>query len=115
MYSRPRTATGRARESSDRPPGSRSVESLKRRKPSWATRPATIGVLAVVLALVFAGCGSGQETAPGTAAPADVGDGAVANALPDLSVSDLATGEPMALQSLVPADRPVLLWFWAPH
>ena len=76
-------------------------------------RPAAIKRLFVALALVLAGCGSGQDT--GTAAPAAGGDGAQATVLPDLSVTDIATGDQVTLRSLVPADRPVLLWFWAPH
>lgn len=35
--------------------------------------------------------------------------------LPDIEVVDVASGEPVALRSLASADRPTLLWFWAPH
>ncbi len=40
---------------------------------------------------------------------------AVDSVLPDVDVVDLATGETVNLASFAPADRPILLWFWAPH
>jgi hypothetical protein len=30
-------------------------------------------------------------------------------------VVDVATGGTVALASLLPADKPVLVWMWAPH
>lgn len=35
--------------------------------------------------------------------------------LPDIEVVDVASGDTVALRSLASADRPTLLWFWAPH
>ena len=35
--------------------------------------------------------------------------------LPDVTVRDAATGQPVALAAQLPADRPLLVWFWAPH
>ena len=46
--------------------------------------------------------------APATA-PAD------RNELPAVNVVDVASGESLLLSSLAPADRPILVWFWAPH
>ncbi len=94
------------------------VQSHHLRQRTGTTRPAAmrnlaVGKLAVVLALVLASCGSGQVT--GAAQPQAGDDGTDSTTLPDLSVTDIATGDQVALQSLVPADRPVLLWFWAPH
>ncbi len=40
---------------------------------------------------------------------------AVTSPLPAVDVLDVATGETVNFASLIPADRPVLLWFWAPH
>ncbi len=37
------------------------------------------------------------------------------NQLPDVEVVDLATGDNVLLSSFAPADRPIVLWFWAPH
>ncbi len=37
------------------------------------------------------------------------------NDLPDVTVIDVAGGESLVLSSLAPADRPILVWFWAPH
>ena len=88
--------------------------------------------------LLAAACGAGDETddvavarpaAPGASvdartpagpdAPAGPNPqsptGAAATDLPDLEVVDVATGTPVQLRSLVPSDRPTLLWFWAPH
>ena len=37
------------------------------------------------------------------------------NQLPVVEVVDLATGDNVLLSSFAPADRPIVLWFWAPH
>ena len=39
----------------------------------------------------------------------------VVEPLPDVSVQDVAAGTQVNLASLLPADRPILLWMWAPH
>lgn len=88
-----------------------------------------LGVLAVSGALVGVGCsgGSGERVAstPGTttvlppttsASPSVAPQApAAASVLPDLSVDDVAAGTKVDLSSLAPADRPLLVWFWAPH
>ena len=51
------------------------------------------------------------------------GDGASANGtavavsadVPDLEMVDVASGTGVRLASLVTGDKPLLLWFWAPH
>ena len=48
-------------------------------------------------------------TTPTTVAPAPAGK----SILPDLAIDDVAGGT-VNLSSLVPAARPILLWFWAP-
>lgn len=37
------------------------------------------------------------------------------NQLPDVVVDDLNTGRKVNFRNLVPQDKPVLLWMWAPH
>ncbi len=81
-----------------------------------AGRPIVILSVTLALAAVAAGCGSGPDGGgPVAAAPAAEGSGQAAGLLPELTVTDVGAGTEVALTSLVPADRPVLLWFWAPH
>jgi len=37
------------------------------------------------------------------------------NALPDIQVDDIRRQTKVALRNVFPAERPVLLWLWAPH
>lgn len=75
--------------------------------------------LTVALTLVAAACSqaapSGESnTARGGADPASQAepDG---NVVPEVAVLDVGTGDTVDLGSLIPAQRPILLWFWAPH
>jgi len=66
---------------------------------------------------------------PDTAAPADQQAAALSppgtpappppngpnGALPSLPVFDVATGAKVDLARVPPPDRPLLVWFWAPH
>jgi hypothetical protein len=52
--------------------------------------------------------------APADSAPAPVLDPAKI-ALPAMDVTDVRTGKPVALRSVVDGKLPVLVWFWAPH
>lgn len=65
--------------------------------------------IAVAGLAVIASCGSG-ESSPVAAdkAPKPI-------TLPAVDVRDILSGETVSVASLVPSDRPVLLWFWAPH
>ena len=52
----------------------------------------------------------------------DLGDETVApaaeietNRFPDLVVDDVGRGKKVNLRNLIPADKPVLLWMYAPH
>lgn len=67
------------------------------------------GLLVLVLALsvVVAACGGAQG---GEATASD--DRAT---VPAVDVVELATGDTVPLASVVAADRPTLLWIWAPH
>ena len=51
---------------------------------------------------------------PGTTA-AEVAAAPKPSPLPDVTVRNAATGQPVALAAQLPADRPLLVWFWAPH
>ncbi len=76
-----------------------------------------------------AAAGAARTPAPGPAAPADrpaaapTPPGAPAppptsgpnGALPSLPVYDVATGAKVDLARVPPPDRPMLVWFWAPH
>ena len=66
----------------------------------------------------------GEEASGGAATTEDSGtDGtssgsaavAVSADVPDLEMIDVATGGSVRLVSLVTGDKPLLLWFWAPH
>jgi hypothetical protein len=37
------------------------------------------------------------------------------NLFPDLVVDDIGRGKKVNIRNIVPADKPVLLWMWAPH
>jgi len=101
-----------------------------------------VGILAITGGLLTAGCGGGQSErvsstpestarAPGTTSAAlptigSPGPGPAPSAaaqapatgksvLPDLAVDDVAAGSKVNLSSLVPAEQPLLVWFWAPH
>ncbi|WP_420432726.1 hypothetical protein [Candidatus Poriferisocius sp.] len=86
-----------------------------------------LAALAVVLALGAAACGdSGAPTTstPATTPPiqapaaeqAPVNEApAPASDLPSVDVVNVATGATVNLASFAQADRPLVLWFWAPH
>lgn len=38
-----------------------------------------------------------------------------ASPLPAVDVHDIASGDLVPLQNLLPAAKPLLVWFWAPH
>jgi hypothetical protein len=58
--------------------------------------------IALVAVLAFAvGCGGGEQSQPAGAK------------LPSVSVDDLAGGK-VSLSSLVPAQKPLLVWAWSP-
>lgn len=81
------------------------------------------GIAGVAIAVVLAACGSGStgttNGAGGSQRPSNTADG---NAtvpervtLPSVDVLDTATGQKVAFGGLLPAAKPVLFWFWAPH
>ncbi len=79
-----------------------------------------LAALAAGTILIVAACGDGDGssvTAPSsTSSPAAADPPAeVVEPLPDVSVQDVGAGTQVNLASLLPADRPILLWMWAPH
>ncbi|MCC5953499.1 MAG: TlpA family protein disulfide reductase [Acidimicrobiia bacterium] len=34
---------------------------------------------------------------------------------PDIAVTDIRTGQPVDLAGFLPSDKPLVVWFWAPH
>ena len=91
------------------------------------TRPRRFSVSSclagVAIAVVLAACGSGStgttKGAGGSQRPSNTADGSASVpqklALPSVDVLDTATGQKVAFAGLLPAARPVLFWFWAPH
>lgn len=60
------------------------------------------------LVVLAAACGGSSSTGIGLDAGATV-------TLPNVVVRDVAAGADVRLADLLPAPRPILLWFWAPH
>ena len=78
------------------------------RLPGVAVRGITVLGIA---ALGMSACGSAGGDDRPSAVPASVD----ANEFPAVTVVDVVSGESLLLSSLAPADRPILVWFWAPH
>jgi hypothetical protein len=80
-----------------------------------------VALLCVALAIVATACGSGStsDTAAGSGvaaiAEANLGDLATSDDVRLIQVLEVDTGETTTLTDTVTGDRPVLLWFWAPH
>ncbi|MSW19763.1 MAG: hypothetical protein F2873_02600 [Actinobacteria bacterium] len=69
------------------------------------------GALAAATILAISGMTSGcaSDSGSGVASPGSGGN------LPDVSVTNVGSGESVGLRSLLPGDRPLLVWFWAPY
>ena len=57
----------------------------------------------------------GGDQSSGEGASANGAAVAVSADVPDLEMVDVASGSNVRLASLVTGDKPLLLWFWAPH
>jgi hypothetical protein len=75
---------------------------------------------------VLAACGGDDESTSqssvGTEVPAppdevglDAASDTAANQLPDVVVDNVTLGNKVNLRNAAPADKPILLWMWAPH
>ena len=82
------------------------------RSPTRAVALALISLFA----LVASACGgeTSTETHDAVEEP-DIEDLAGNADVRLIEVLDVDTGEPTTLSATVTGDRPVLLWFWAPH
>ena len=77
----------------------------------------------VGVSLLISACGPGTAATPDTpgasaaaeAAAANIDGLQRANNVLDIEVLDVADGSVSTLRSAVDGDRPVLLWFFAPH
>ncbi len=87
-------------------------------------RPLAPVALAVAFVLLAAACGGGGDdtAAPPAGAPADGETQAVGPAdpgadgpLPAVDVVDVESGATVSLTSYNTGQRPLLVWFWAPH
>jgi hypothetical protein len=81
------------------------------------TRSAGI-VLAASLALAACGgggSGSGSSADAGPRPDLPVAEASINSPLPPVTVRDVSTGEWVQLANALPADTPLLVWFWAPH
>jgi hypothetical protein len=79
----------------------------------------TVSGLVVVAALVFNACGNDsirvQSAANADATGPVAANPAFKNPLPSVTVRDVGAKADINLQSLLPADKPLVIWFWAPH
>jgi hypothetical protein len=71
------------------------------------TRRFAAGALMVSVVLAAAACASGSSG--GSSVDLGVVD------IPDVAVELVGTGSTVPLRSVLPADEPTLVWFWAPH
>lgn len=93
----------------------------------FVPRTARVAAAAAVAVLLAGACGGGDSTSSDLTAaasaeprtePASQTEAlaeAPNNQLPDVDVIDIASGAEVNLRTLAPADKPIVLWFWAPH
>ena len=79
--------------------------------PSTTTAEATTAAPATAAATTAAPATAAATTAATTGVPPDRS----ASILPSVRMIDVTRGTTVDLASLIPARRPLLLWFWAPH
>jgi hypothetical protein len=91
-----------------------------RRRPDPRTRTvrrSRLLSLTVGVALVASACGGVPEASvdPGPRPSIPLTDPASAQLLPEVTVWDVGAKEWTQLANILPAEQPVLVWFWAPH
>ncbi|MGE3329137.1 MAG: hypothetical protein AB7N61_27385 [Acidimicrobiia bacterium] len=76
-----------------------------------------LGVMAAAAVVLFAACGGPREASvePGARPDLPVTNPVSRDLLPAVTVWDVGEKEWVQLANFLPADRPVLVWFWAPH
>jgi hypothetical protein len=67
--------------------------------------------------LALSACGGASEGSvdPGRRPELPVAVGSAESALPAVPVWDVGEREWVQLADVLPAEKPVLVWFWAPH
>jgi ABC-type glycerol-3-phosphate transport system substrate-binding protein len=76
-----------------------------------------IAAAATSAVLVVTACGGVPEASvdPGARPSITVANPASRQVLPEVTVWDVGEKEWVQLANFLPADKPVLVWFWAPH
>ena len=76
-----------------------------------------LAALAASIVLVAAACSSPPEASvdPGPRPDLAVANPASTQFLPQVTVWDVGEQEWVQLANFLPAEQPVLVWFWAPH
>jgi len=79
--------------------------------------PSTRRLLAFLLAatLLVAACSNASSVETGKRPDLPRSAGAAESPLPEVAVWDVGATQWVQFADLVPADKPVVLWFWAPH
>mgnify|MGYP001563222065 FL=1 len=74
-------------------------------------------IAGVAAALLLAACGGSRQASvdQGARPELPVSASAVANQLPKVTVWDVGKKQWVQFGNFLPADKPVLVWFWAPH
>jgi ferric-dicitrate binding protein FerR (iron transport regulator) len=86
--------------------------------PSPLVRWRRLGLVSIVAvsAMIGAGCaGTGTTAGEDRSETTASANTATAAGLPEVDVLDVADGSTVQLGSLLPAEKPLLVWFWAPH
>ena len=82
-------------------------------------RPLRVAASLLASALLVGACGSADKSAgtdqAKTTKPSDSAAGSERFVLPTVDVLDVATGNKVPFGQLSPSEKPLLLWFWAPH
>lgn len=80
-------------------------------------RTARLVSIAAATALMVAACGGPPAASvdPGPRPDLAVANPASTAFLPAVTVWDVGEQQWVQLANLLPADKPVLVWFWAPH
>jgi len=76
-----------------------------------------LAALALAAAVMAAACGGSREASvnPGARPNLPVANAVSTEFLPAVTVWDVGQKEWVQLANFLPADKPVLVWFWAPH
>ncbi|MEY4229868.1 MAG: hypothetical protein RLZZ362_717 [Actinomycetota bacterium] len=80
-------------------------------------RTARLVSIAAATALLAAACGGPPAASvdPGPRPDLAVANAAATAFLPPVTVWDVGEQQWVQLANFLPADKPVLVWFWAPH